>query len=78
MFSWLQQVVTGQNHFQSEMRIKEINDLGNYFLITTKNRIVRFEVFMAMKIPVEVFWVVTLCSAVVVHQHFGGPCCLHL
>jgi len=27
---------------------------------------------------VEVFWVVTPCSVVVVYQRFGGPCCLHL
>jgi hypothetical protein len=28
--------------------------------------------------PVEVLWVVTLCSAVVGYQHFRGPCCLQL
>jgi hypothetical protein len=30
--------------------------------------VVRFEAFMVVKIQVEVFWVVTLCSAVVVYQ----------
>jgi len=25
---------------------------------------------------VKVFWVVTPCSVVLGHQHFGGPCCL--
>jgi hypothetical protein len=27
---------------------------------------------------VEVFWVVTLCSAVEGYKHVQGPCCLHL
>jgi len=31
-----------------------------------------------MKIQIEVFWLVMLCSVVVGYQHFGGPCCLHL
>jgi len=31
-----------------------------------------------MKIEVDVFWVVTLCSIVVGYQSFKGPCCLHL
>jgi len=29
-------------------------------------------------IQVKVFWVVTLISVVVEHQHFRGPCCLYL
>jgi len=33
---------------------------------------------MVVKIQVEVFWVVTPCSAVLGYQCFGGPCCLHL
>jgi hypothetical protein len=33
---------------------------------------------MAVKIPVEAFWVVTLCSVVAGYQRFEGPCCLHL
>jgi hypothetical protein len=37
----------------------------------------RFYVFTAMKIQVEIFWVVTLCS-VVRYQRFIGPCCLRL
>jgi len=35
-------------------------------------------VFAAVKIQVEVFWVVTPCSVVVGNQRFGCPCCLHL
>jgi len=31
-----------------------------------------------VKIQVEVFWVVMLCSVEVGYQHFAGPCCLHL
>jgi len=37
-----------------------------------------FEAFTAVKIHVDVFWVVTPCSAVLGYQHFGGPSCLHL
>jgi hypothetical protein len=33
---------------------------------------------MAVKIQVEVFWVVMPCSVVAGYQRFGGPCCLHL
>jgi hypothetical protein len=33
---------------------------------------------MAMKIQVEVFWVVRPCSDMVGYQCFGGPCCLYL
>jgi hypothetical protein len=38
---------------------------------------VRLDVFMAMKIHVVVFWVVTLCSDMVGYQSFGRPCCFH-
>jgi hypothetical protein len=37
-----------------------------------------FEIFTALKIQVEVFWVVMPYSVVVGHQHFREPCCLHL
>jgi hypothetical protein len=37
-----------------------------------------FEVFTAVTFQGEVFWVVTPCSVVVVHQRFRGPCSLHL
>jgi len=37
----------------------------------------RFEVFMAVKIEVAVYWVlVTPRSDVVGYQRFGAPCCL--
>jgi hypothetical protein len=39
---------------------------------------VRLRVFATVKILVEVFCVVTLCSVVVGYQHFGGPYWLHL
>jgi len=38
----------------------------------------RLEVFMAMKMQVAVFLVVTLCINVGRYQHFRGICCLHL
>jgi len=37
---------------------------------------VRFQIFTAVKI--KVFWVVTPCSVVVIHQRFRRPCSLHL
>jgi hypothetical protein len=33
--------------------------------------LVRLEVFTVVKSQVEVFWVVTLCSVVLVYQRFG-------
>jgi hypothetical protein len=44
-----------------------------HVLETMKN--VRFEVFLVVKIQVQVFQVVTLCSVVVGYQYFRGPCC---
>jgi len=41
-------------------------------------RFAAFEVFTAVKIQVEVFWVVTPCSVVVGYRRFRGPCCVHL
>jgi hypothetical protein len=38
----------------------------------------RFEVFMAMKIQVMVFWAVMPHSDMVGYQHFRGSCCLYL
>jgi hypothetical protein len=35
------------------------------------------EVLRVVKIQVEVFWIVTQCSVVVVHQRFRGPRYLH-
>jgi len=39
---------------------------------------VKSEVSMAVKIQVEVFWIVTQHSVIIGYQHFRGPCCLHL
>jgi hypothetical protein len=39
---------------------------------------VRGEVFTAVKIQVDFFWVVTQCSDVLGYQLFSGQCCLHL
>jgi hypothetical protein len=38
----------------------------------------KFEAFTAVKIQVDVFWVVTSCSDVVGYQCFGTLCCLCL
>jgi hypothetical protein len=38
----------------------------------------RSEVFMKVKIPVEVLGVVMPYNVVVGYQCFGGPCCFHL
>jgi len=37
-----------------------------------------FEAFTVVTFPVEVFWLVTPCSVVVVYQRVRGPCCPHL
>jgi hypothetical protein len=44
----------------------------------TIDLIANFEAFTAVKVQVEVFWVVTLCSVVVGYQHFRSWCCVHL
>jgi hypothetical protein len=36
-----------------------------------------FEEFAAVVFRVHVFWILTLCSVVVVNQRFRGPCCLN-
>jgi len=48
------------------------------WLMAKEGSIVRFEVFKAVKIQFEVFWVATLCSNVAKYQRFGGHCCLYL
>jgi hypothetical protein len=37
----------------------------------------RYEVLTAVKMQIEVFWVVTPCDIVVGYQRFEGPGCLH-
>jgi hypothetical protein len=39
---------------------------------------VSFEVFRAVMIQVEVFWVMTQCSVVTGYQRFRGTCYLHV
>jgi len=36
------------------------------------------ELITLIILPVEAFWAVTSCSAVVGYHHFRSPCCLHL
>jgi len=45
-------------------------------ILTNMNKRLEFEILMAMKIQVTVFWVVTMSSKVVGYQCFGGLCCL--
>jgi hypothetical protein len=40
--------------------------------------VARFEVFTAVKIHLEVFWVVSSSGVVVGYQRFRGPRCLHI
>jgi hypothetical protein len=54
----------------------EVYFMGNYVNILIMFQ--RFEVFVVVRIPVEVLWVLMLCSVVVGYEHFGGPCYLHL
>jgi hypothetical protein len=52
---------------------------GNEHLNFKRTRkIAMFEVLTGLKSEVVVFWVVTLCSNVVVYRRFGEPCCLHI
>jgi len=37
-----------------------------------------FEVFVAVKFQVEIFWVMTPCSVAAGYRRFGRPCFLHL
>jgi hypothetical protein len=47
-------------------------------MVVAKNILyARSEVFTAVMIQVEVFWIVTPCS-VVAYQRIGSPCFLHL
>jgi len=50
--------------------VKESTEKGGEF--------VRFEVFMMVKIQVEVLWIVMPCNVAIGYQRFGVPCCLHL
>jgi hypothetical protein len=43
--------------------------------ISRGHHVVRFEVLTVVEIQIEVFWVVTQCSAVVGYQRFRGPWC---
>jgi hypothetical protein len=38
----------------------------------------RFEALMEVKIPIDIFWVVTSCSDVIGYQRLRGPWCFHL
>jgi len=40
--------------------------------------VVRFEAVMVVKIQVEVFWLVMLCTGVVGYQHFRVLCSLQI
>jgi len=40
--------------------------------------VAKFEVLTAVKVQIEVFWVVMSYNVVVVYQCFRAPCCLHL
>jgi len=52
-----------------------IKSLCNMIMIQSWSVVVRFDVFMVVKIQVEVFLVVMPCSDAVGYQRFGGPCC---
>jgi hypothetical protein len=45
----------------------------SYFITYT-----RLEVFMAVKVKVEVFWIMMSYNVMVGYHLFRGPCCLHL
>jgi hypothetical protein len=56
----------------------------SFFLTPDKGKVrlnlqeASFKALTAVMFQVEIFWVVTPCSAVVGYRRFGGPCYLHL
>jgi hypothetical protein len=58
------------------IRKKQESDITFGWKISWK--IATFQVFTAVKIQVEVCWVLMPYSDVVGYKRFGGPCCLHL
>jgi hypothetical protein len=73
-FVHLKTTVTNQNYSQEE--IKSGLNFGNASCYEDQNR--ALGTLTAVKIQINVFWVVTPCSVVVGYQGFGGPCCLHI
>jgi hypothetical protein len=55
-----------------------LHHLQNQISQREAKKAVRFKFLTAVKIQVEVVWVVTPCKVVVGYQRFRGPCCLHL
>jgi hypothetical protein len=60
-----------------------LSSLGNFVVFSLpstntqpewKQNRARYELFTAVKIQVEVFWVVMLCNTVIGNQYFGRPC----
>jgi hypothetical protein len=47
-------------------------------ILYSPNENVIFEAFTAVKIQVEVFWVMSPCSVMIGYQLLRGPCCLHV
>jgi len=60
---------------QNRITIEKINHFksGNNYMKTNA----KFEAFMAVMFQVEVFWIVTPCSAVAGYQSVRGPCCFY-
>jgi hypothetical protein len=58
----------------SSMKRNVICFLGQETVTCTSNA--RFEVFTAVKIQVDIFWLVTPCGNVVGSRSFGRSCCL--
>jgi hypothetical protein len=52
--------------------LSEVKEIYSVNILNKCNN-ARFEVFMTVKIQVEVFWAVTPCSVTVRYQCFRGP-----
>jgi len=80
---WIQCTLYG---FISNLRLRFVSQAVyllqviylNFCKTGNKVHVVRFDVFDAAKIKVDVFWVATPCSVAVEYHRFGGRCCVHL
>jgi hypothetical protein len=72
VYTVIGKVVRVPKHKANKTDTGSTDETPHFYLCT------RFEVFTAVKIQVQVFWVVTPCNDVVGYQRFRNPCCLHL
>jgi len=55
--------------------IKTESDAASQLILSTNSSTTEFDIFTAMKIQVDVFWIVTPCNDVVGYRRFGRTSC---